>query len=125
MGEEERDEQQRVFGPLVQPEGFDPALERVGAVVEAGGGYGSGAFESRAQSAVGVGDHGVLAGGQKLGVRAGVADVAEALAELLAQDGELANARDVGGSVGGDHAGEDAEVVGHALCYGAVQRWPG
>jgi hypothetical protein len=53
-------------------------------------------------------------------VGGGVADIAEVFAELLAEGGQLVVSSEVKDAVGGEDAGEEAEVVGDALGGGGV-----
>ena len=71
--------------------------------------------ESSTEAWGGIGHHGILAVLEEREVRARVADVGEVIAKLRAEGGELIFASEVELAVGGEDAGEEAEVVGDAV----------
>ncbi len=119
--EQHRDEDQGVFGPLVQANGFEPTPQRGRAVVEGAGGGDAAAGQPVRERAVRVGDHGRLASGEDFDVGFGVADVAEAVAEVGAKGDELVVSGEIGGTVGGKDAGKQAEKGGNAVGQGAIR----
>lgn len=62
-----------------------------------------------------VGEFGGGSSAEQRHVGRGVSDVEEAVAEFLAQGGELAGAGEVGCAVGGESSDEKAEVIGDAV----------
>ena len=115
VGEEEREEDEDVFGPLVEADGFEPGFEGGGALVEGADGCDAGFAEGGAEAGGGVGDHGLLAVLKEREVGEGVADVGEVVAEAGLEGGEFVFAGEVELAVGGEDAGEDAEVGGDAV----------
>ena len=120
MGQQQGNEDEGIFGPLVQANGAEPTFQYGGAVFKGGDRGDFGAAEQSSQGRVRVGDHRLVAGGEDGGVRAGVADVTEAVAEGAAEGGELIATGEVGGAVRGEYTGEDAEVGGDPLCQSPI-----
>jgi len=86
VGEEQRKEDEDVFGPLVEADGFEPRFERRDALVEGADGGDAGFAKGGAEAGGGIGDHRLLASLvavlEKREVGQGVADVREVVAEL-------------------------------------------
>src|SRR5580698_36946 len=61
MGEKQGEEDEDVFGPLVEADGLEPRLEGGGGLVEGADGGDAGLAESGTEAWSGVGDHGLLA----------------------------------------------------------------
>ena len=120
VGEEQGQEDQDVFRPLVEANGFEPGFEGGDLLVEGAGGGDSGFAEGGAEAAGGIGDHGLLAALEQGEVGQGVADVAEVVAEAGPEGGEFVVAGEVELAVGGEDSGEEAEVVGDALGEGGI-----
>jgi len=115
MGEEQRKEDEDVFCPLVEADGLEPRFERRDALVEGTDGGDVSLAEGRAKCRGGVGDHGLLAMLEEGEVWECVADVGEVIAEAGLEGGELTFAGEVELAVGGEDAGEEAEVGGDAV----------
>ena len=115
VGEEQRKEDEDVFRPLVNADGFEPGFEGGDALVEGADGRDAGFAEGGAKGGGGVGDHGLLTVLEEREVGEGVADVGEVVAEAGLEGGELVFAGEVELAVGGEDAGEEAEVVGDAV----------
>ena len=114
VSEEQRHEDKDVFGPLVEANGFGPRFEGGDGLVEGAGGGDAGFAEGGAEGGGGIGDHGLLTAFEEGEVGHGVADVGEVVAKLGAEGGELVFACQVELAVGGEDAGEEAEVGGNA-----------
>ncbi len=115
VGEKQREEDEDVFGPLMEADGLEPGLEGGGGLVEGVDGGDAGLAESGTEAWGGVGDHGLLAVLEEGEVGGGVADIGEVVAELGAEGGELVFAGEVELAVGGEDAGEEAQVVRDAV----------
>ena len=115
VGEEQRNEDEGVFCPLMEADGLEPGFERGGPFVEGADGGDAGLAEGGAEAGGGVGDHGLLAVLEEREVGERVADVGEVVAEAGLEGGELVVAGEVELAVGGEDAGEEAEVVGDAV----------
>jgi len=109
----EKDED--VFCPLVEADGLEPGFEGGGSLVEGMDGCNAGLAESGTEARGGVGDHGLFAVLEEREVGGGVADVGEVVAKLGAEGVQLVFAGEVEFAVGGEDAGEEAEVVGDAM----------
>ena len=83
VGEQKREEDEDVLGPLVEADGLEPGFERGDAFVEGADGGDAGLAEGGAEAGGGVGDHGLLAVLEEGEVGEGVADVGEVVAEAL------------------------------------------
>ena len=77
--------------------------------------------QPRAQAALRIRHHGVHRVGQQRQVGARVADVAEARRKPLLEGRELSVAGQVDAAVGGEHAGENSQMRGHALGQNRVR----
>ena len=115
MGEEQRQKDENVLGPLVEADGFGPRFEGGDGLAEGAGRDDAGFTEGDAKSGGGVGDHGLLAVFEEGEVGHGVANVGEVVAELGAKGRELVFAGEVELAVGGENAGEEAQVSGDAI----------
>jgi hypothetical protein len=76
--------------------------------------------QRQAQAEGGIGHHRLARAGQQRQVGPGVADVVE-LPEAGLQKGQFLSAGEVGHAVGGQHAGEDAQMRRHALRQRAIR----
>jgi hypothetical protein len=99
----------------VEADGFGPGFEGGDGLVEGAGGGDAGFAEGGAEGGGGVGDHGLLAAFEEGEVRHGVADIGKVFTETGAEGSELVFAGEVELAVGGEDAGEDAEVGGDAV----------
>ena len=115
VGEEQGQEDKDIFGPLMEADGLEPGLEGGDTLLEDADrgnvSFAKGGGEGRGW----VGDHGLPAVLEQGEVGEGVADVGEVVAELGLEGGKLVFAGEVEVTVGGEDAGEDAEVVGDAV----------
>jgi hypothetical protein len=115
VGEEERKEDEGVFCPLVEADGFEPGFKWGDALVEGADRSDTGSAEGGAEAWAGVGDHGLAGVLEEREVGEGVADVGEVVAEAGLEGGEFVFAGKVEGTVGGEDASEEAEVGGDAV----------
>jgi hypothetical protein len=99
----------------VQADGFEPGFERGGAFVEGADWGDAGLAEGGAQGGGGVGDHRLLTALEEREVRQRVADIGEVVAEAGLEGSQLVFSGEVELTVGGEDAGEDAEVGGDAV----------
>ena len=95
VGEQQGQEDEGVFGPLVEADGFEPGAQGGGGVDKGLGGSDAGGAEAGCQGAVGVGEHGLAANSEDGKVGAGVADVGELGAEAGVEGGKFVRAGEV------------------------------
>ena len=115
VGEQKRQEDEEVLRPLVEADGLEPRFEPGDAFVEGANGSDARLAESGAKTRGGVGDHGLLTVLEEREVGERIADVGEVVAETGLEGGELVFAGEIDLTVGGEDAGEDAEVRGDAV----------
>ncbi len=120
MGEQEGQEDEDVFRPLVEADGLQPGPEGWAAVAKDVMGGDAGGAQAGHEGAVGIGEHGLPADGKDGQVGAGVADVGELFAEAGLEGGEFVASGEVVRAVRGEDVGEDAEVGGDTVGEGAV-----
>jgi hypothetical protein len=115
VSEEKRKEDEDVFRPLMEADGLKPGSEGGSSFVEGADGGDAGLAKGGTQGGGGVGDHGLLTVLEEREVRERVADVGEVVAKAGLEGGELVFAGEIELSVGGEDAGENAEVSGDAV----------
>ena len=99
----------------METDGFEPGFEWRDALVEDADGGDAGFAECGAKARGGVGDHGLAALLEEWEVGHCVADVGEVVAEAGLERGEFVFSGEVELAVGGEDAGEEAEMVGDAV----------
>jgi len=115
VGEQQRNEDEGVFGPLVETDGFEPGFEGGCVLVEGTRGSDTSFMEAGEEARGRIGDHGLLAMLEDGQVRRGVTDVGEVVAKVGLEGGELVFACEVELAVGGENAGEETEMGGDAV----------
>jgi hypothetical protein len=100
---------------LVETDGFEPGFRGGGALVEGANRGDAGVAKGGAEAGSGVGDHRLLTVLEEREVGCGVADVGEVVAKAGLEGGEFIFAGEVVLAVGGEDAGEEAEMVGDAV----------
>ena len=120
MGEQQGQEDEDVFRPLVEADGLQPGAEGWAAVAKDVVRGNVGGAQAGHESAVGIGEHGLPANGEDGQVGPGVADVGELFAEAGLEGGEFVASGEVVRAVRGEDVGEDAEMGGDAVGEGAV-----
>src|ERR1700745_4082610 len=104
----------------MEADSLKPGFEGGYALVEGTDRGDVGLAEGGAQGGGGVGNHGLLTVLEEGEVGEGVADIGEVVAEAGLESGELVFAGKIELAVGGEDAGEDAEVVGDAVGGGGI-----
>ena len=115
MGQQKRQKDERVLGPLVQPDRAQPRLHRRRLIAKGPRRCNSRRAQPGQQTAVRVRHHRLRAVDQQRHVRPRVADVAEAAGKPLLECGKLIVAGKVDASIRGQHPAKDAQMRSYAL----------